>query len=72
MRAEENRIDEKDGGLGLLVIGLFLVIVGWLVQSSIFEWLLDIIGLVIIVGGIIVGVTGLVKLVTGRGGSSDF
>ena len=62
----------KIGGFGLLVIGVFLVIVGWLVQSSIFEWLLDIAGVVIIVGGAIVGVIGIVKMLTGGGRSSDF
>ena len=62
----------KIGGFGLLVIGVFLVIVGWLVQSSIFEWLLDIAGVVIIIGGAIVGVIGIVKMLTGGGRSSDF
>ena len=62
----------KTSGFGLLVLGVFLVIVGWLVQSSIFEWLLDIAGLMIIIGGVIVGVVGIVKMFTGRGGSDDF
>ena len=62
----------KIGGFGLLVIGVFLVIVGWLVQSSIFEWLLDIAGVLIIIGGAIVGVIGIVKMLTGGGRSSDF
>lgn len=62
----------KIGGFGLLVIGVFLVIVGWLVQSSIFEWLLDIAGVLIIIGGVIVGVIGLIRMLTGRGGSSDY
>ena len=62
----------KISGFGLLVVGVFLVIVGWLVQSSIFEWLLDIAGVLIIIGGAVVGVIGIVKMFTGRGGSSDF
>ena len=59
-------------GFGLLVVGVFLVILGWLVQSSIFEWLLDIAGVLIIIGGVVVGVIGIVKMFTGRGGSDDF
>ncbi len=59
-------------GFGLLVVGVFLVILGWLVQSSIFEWLLDIAGVLIIIGGAVVGVIGIVKMFTGRGGSDDF
>ncbi len=63
----------KTGGFGLLVIGVFLVIVGWLVQSNILEWLLDIIGVVIIIGGVIVGIIGIVKMFSGgNGGSDDF
>ena len=62
----------KIGGFGLLVIGVFLVVVGWLVQSNIFAWLLDIAGVVIIIGGAIVGVIGIVKMFTGGGGSGDF
>ena len=59
-------------GFGLLVVGVFLVILGWLVQSSIFEWLLDIAGVLIIIGGAVVGVIGVVKMFTGGGGSDDF
>ena len=62
---------DRTSGFGLLVIGIFLVIVGWLMQSSIFAWLLDIAGLLIIIGGVVVGVFGIVKIVTGRGGSSS-
>ncbi len=62
----------RTSGFGLLVVGVFLVIVGWLVQSSIFEWLLDIAGVLIIIGGAVVGVIGVVKMFTGGGGSDDF
>ena len=62
----------RANGFGLLVVGVFLVIVGWLVQSSIFEWLLDIAGVLIIIGGAVVGVIGVVKMFTGGGGSDDF
>ena len=66
---------DKLGGFGLIVVGLALVLLGWLVQSGIVEFLLDIIGVVIIIGGAIVGIIGIVKLVTGggsNGGSSGY
>ena len=42
----------KIGGAGLLVIGIVVIIIGWLIRSNLLEWLLDIIGFVIIAGGI--------------------
>ena len=66
---------DKLGGFGLIVVGLALVLLGWLVQSGIVEFLLDIIGVVIIIGGAIVGIIGIVKLFTGGGsggGSYDY
>ena len=66
---------DKLGGFGLIVVGLALVLLGWLVQSGIVEFLLDIIGVVIIIGGAIVGIIGIVKLVIGggsNGGSSGY
>ena len=62
----------KTGGLGLLIIGAFLIIVGVVIQSDIFDWLLDLAGILIIVGGIIVGVVGIVQMLSGRGSSTDF
>ncbi len=59
-------------GFGLLVVGVFLVILGWLVQSNLIEWLLDVAGVLIIIGGAVVGVIGIVKMFTGRGRSDDF
>ena len=63
----------KVGGGGLLIAGIFLVLLGALIQSAIVEWLLDIVGFIVIVGGVIVGIYGLVKMLSGRkSGASDF
>ena len=63
----------KLGGGGLVVAGIFLVIIGWLIQSAILEWLLNVIGFIVIVAGIIVGVYGLIRIFSGsKGDSSDF
>lgn len=63
----------KLGGGGLLVAGIFLVLLGALIQSDLVAWLINIIGIIIIVAGVIVGIVGLVKMFSGgNGGSSDF
>ena len=63
----------KLGGGGLVVVGIFLVILGWLIQSDILEWLLGVIGFIVIAGGVIMGIIGLIQLFSGnKGGASDF
>ena len=63
----------KVGGGGLVLAGILLVVLGWLIGSSLIEWLLDVIGFVIIAGGVIVGVYGLVKMFSGGGrGESEY
>ncbi len=61
----------KLSGGSLLVAGIFLVIFGVVVQSGIIETLLDIIGFIIIVGGVIVGIIGLVSMLSGNKGSAS-
>ncbi len=56
--------------LGLFVVGVFLLFLGWLVQSNIVEWLLDILGIIIIIAGVIVIIVAIVTLFTGRNKSS--
>ena len=64
----------KIGGGGLLLAGIFLIFLGFMIRSDILEWLLDVFGFVVIVGGIGVGVIGLIQIFTGGGRSnrSDF
>ncbi len=64
---------DKAGGFGMIVAGVFLIVLGLFVQSGIVEFLLDIIGIVIIIGGAIIGIIGIVKLFSGGGSrSSDY
>ena len=64
---------DKLGGGGLLVVGVFFILLGWFIRSGILEWLLDIVGLIIIVAGIAAGIVGLVKMFSGsKSGASDF
>jgi len=62
----------KLGGVGLFIAAIFLVLTGLLIQSPILEWLLNLVGWVIVIAGVILGVYGLVKMFSGdKGGSSD-
>ena len=62
----------KVGGGGLVLAGILIVVLGFLIRSDLLEWLLDLIGIVLIVGGAIVGIIGLIKLFSGGGSSDDF
>ena len=63
----------KAGGGSLLIAGILVVIVGVLIQSAIIEWLLDVVGFILIAGGVIVGIYGLIKMFSGsKSGASDF
>jgi uncharacterized membrane protein len=55
------------GAGGWLVMGIVLLVLGFLVRSSLFEFLLDFTGLILIVIGIIAIVVGLISMITGRG-----
>ena len=57
----------KGGGI---VIGLILVVTGFLLKSGLIEWLLDMMGWILIFVGIITFVVSLVGLVSGGKGRS--
>ena len=61
-------------GGGLLLAGIVLVIVGVFVQSGILEWLLDIIGFVVVALGVILGIVGLIQMLSGgsKNSASDY
>ena len=57
----------------LVVIGGVILVAGFLLQSNLIEWLLDLMGTILIVVGIIVIIVGLVSMLAGRGkGSREF
>ncbi len=64
----------KVGGGSLLLAGVFLIFLGILIRSDILESLLDLLGIIIIIGGGILGVVGLIQVFTGgsKRSSSDF
>lgn len=63
----------KLSGGGLLLAGVVLIIVGFFVQSGILEWLLDVIGFVVVALGVMLGIVGLVQMFSGgRKQASDY
>ena len=63
----------KIGGGGLLLAGVFLIFLGIVIQSDILERLLDLLGIIVIIIGAILGVIGLIQVFTGgRSSSSDY
>ncbi|MCH8186496.1 MAG: hypothetical protein IH862_10390 [Chloroflexi bacterium] len=63
----------KVGGGSLLLAGIFLIFLGILIRSDFLEWLLDLLGIITIIGGGIAGVVGLIQVFTGsKRSSSDF
>ncbi len=58
------------GGSGLIVAGIFLILGGILLRSSIVEWLLDLSGIVAIIIGAVIGIVGLFQLFMGGGRKS--
>ena len=61
---------DKFGAGGWIVVGLALIVFGYLLQSGLVEFLLDIVGWIIIIGGVIAIILGGVSLITGNKGRS--
>ena len=64
----------KVGGGGLLLAGIFLIFLGIVIQSDILSRLLDLLGIIVIIIGAVLGVIGLIQVFTGgsKRSSSDF
>ena len=57
---------DKLGAGGWIVVGIALILLGWLVQSGIVAFLLNIIGWVIGIGGVIAIILGGFSLILGK------
>ena len=63
----------KAGGVGLIVIGALMGLLGiLLLASGWFDWLLDVMGFILLAIGVIAAVVGVVQMASGRGSSMDF
>lgn len=51
---------------GTIVIGIILIVLGFLLQSNFLKFLLDIVGWLIVIVGIIVTVVGVIGMITGK------
>ena len=51
---------------GWLVVGIALLVIGWLLQSNLIEAILDIFGIILIVVGLIAIVIGVISIFTGK------
>ena len=54
------------GKTGWVGIGIILLVVGFLLRSGLIQWLLDLMGLILIVVGVIAVVAGLIGMITGK------
>ena len=54
-------------GASLLMLGLIIIAAGWFVQSGVLEWLLNVIGFIMIITGILASVIGLIQMLSGGG-----
>ena len=61
---------QKAGAGGWIMVGIALLVLGWLVQSGIVAFLLNIIGWIIGICGVIAIILGGVSLITGKKGRS--
>ena len=52
----------KAGGGGLVFIGILIIIAGFIILSPVIDWLITVIGLLMIIGGAAVGISGLIKM----------
>ena len=63
----------KAGGGGILLVGILLVVMGWVLRGGLIDWLIDATGLLLIVIGIVIGIVGLIQMLSGgKGRSADY
>ena len=62
----------KVGGSSLVVLGIFLVIAGWIIGSNIVEGLLDVLKWIMVTIGIVAGIIGIIQMMSGSKSSSGY
>ena len=60
----------KFGAGGWIVVGIALIVLGWLLKSNLLEAVLDIVGVIIMIGGVIAIILGGFSLISGKKGRS--
>ena len=54
------------GKSSLILIGIVLIIIGALLRSGLIQWLLDFMGIILVIIGVIVLILAVVQMITGR------
>ena len=61
----------KAAGSSLLLSGIVLVILGAVLRWDLIDWLINLTGLILILIGVVLGIIGLVQMVSGNKGTSS-
>ena len=61
----------KLGGGGLLIAGISVSILGALLMSDLIAWLLNIVGILMIVLGIVLGIIGIIRFSSGNNSKAE-
>ena len=56
----------------MLVVGVVLAFLGIILIAGLLDWLLDVTGIILLGLGLILGVIGVVQMMSGRGSSMDY
>ena len=60
----------KLGGIGLIVVGALMALLGILLLAGWFDWLLDVMGFILLAIGGIAAIVGVVQMASGKGSTS--
>ena len=61
----------KAAGSSLLIAGIVLVILGAVLRWDLIDWLINLTGLILILIGVVLGIIGLVQMMSGNKGTSS-
>ncbi len=61
----------KLNGTGLIAAGGLLLVIGLVLRWELIDWLIDAVGFMFIAGGVVVGIVGLISMLSSRRGSSS-
>ena len=56
----------KFNGTGLITAGVLLLAIGLVLRWELIDWLIDAVGFMFIAGGVVVGIVGLISILSNR------
>lgn len=60
------------GGSSLIILAIIMVLLGAVLRTGLIQWLINLTGFLLIGIGIILGIVGLVQMLSRNKGSSDY